>query len=114
MPITIYFCGKECTMKNLFFVALLCASAAAIAVGPTSVATAAGTPPATATGNGGQGGEGDHEQRFEEHKAELERHIAEHIATIKQRLTEAEQKQSCIQAASNREALEGCMRDRGE
>jgi Spy/CpxP family protein refolding chaperone len=114
MPITIYFCRKECTMKTVLFIALLCASAAVIAVGPTTAATAAGTPPVTATGNGGQGGEGDHEQRFEEHKAELERHIAEHIAKIKEHLTGAEQKQSCIQAASNREALEVCMRERGE
>jgi hypothetical protein len=53
-------------------------------------------------------------QRFEEHKAELERHVAEHIAKLKQHLAEAEQKQSCIQAASNRDALKACVGERGE
>jgi hypothetical protein len=53
---------------------------------------------------GGQAGDG---QQFQQRKAEILKHISDRLAEIQQR-------QSCVEAANNHEALRACMPHRGE
>jgi len=56
---------------------------------------------------GGPGGGHEDGKRFEEHKAEILRHINEHLA-------EVEQRKHCVEAANNHEALRACAPQHGE
>ncbi|MGA7953530.1 MAG: hypothetical protein WCA07_08410 [Gloeobacterales cyanobacterium] len=65
--------------------------------------------------NGGSGGMMNHNgyqqegngSQFQEHKAEILKRISE-------RLAEVQKRQSCVQAANDRQALVACMPQRGE
>ena len=48
----------------------------------------------------------EREQRFEEHKAEMLRHIDEHLAEVQHRKV-------CVEAARDHDALRACMPERG-
>lgn len=67
----------------------------------TSLGAAAQTTPGTGAPPPPQGG-GQGAQHFEAAKARHLEHIAKHIAELQQR-------QACIQAAQNHEALRACM-----
>jgi hypothetical protein len=58
-----------------------------------------GSPQGVGTPGGGQMGDGQH---FQERKAEILKHISEH-------LTEIQQRQSCVESANDRQALMACM-----
>ncbi len=92
-------------MKNMFILALLMASTAAYAqTAPGSVATPPGQAGAQNAGGQGQGQPGE---RFEDHKAKI-------LAHIQERMTKLQGIQSCVQAATTREALHACMPERAE
>jgi hypothetical protein len=73
-------------------------AAIALALIIPSIAWCQGAP------GGGQAGDG---QQFQERKAEILKRISDRLAEIQQR-------QSCVQAANNPEALRACMPHRGE
>jgi len=79
-------------VKKFLFIALLFASTAAMAEG------------ASAGDHPGKKGEmaAKPEMSFEEHKAKVLQRITTHIA-------KAQERQACVQAASDREALRACM-----
>jgi hypothetical protein len=81
-------------MKNLFIIAMLLASTVAYA--DNSVATPA-TPPGQAAGGAGGQGQGE---RFEERKAKV--------------LAKIQERQACVQAATNHEAMKACFPHEGE
>jgi len=58
-------------------------------------------------GYGSMGQKSGSEEHFQEHKAEILRHMSEHLSEIQQRM-------KCVQAATNHEALRTCLPERGE
>lgn len=84
-------------MKKLLFIALLFVSAPAMAEGNSSAAQPANK------------GEKAAKQKmsFEEHKAKALQRISTHIA-------KAQERQACVQAASNPESLKACFPNMGK
>ena len=66
--------------------------------------------PPGGNGNGpapqGQGGQNEDPQHFQQHKAEILQRMNEHLADVQKRI-------SCVQAATDQQALRACMPQRG-
>jgi hypothetical protein len=85
--------------------ALLLASSGLVSA-QTVPPTVGGTPPVSGQAGGQQGGQHRAEE-FQKHKTEILERISKHLAEVQQR-------QTCVQAASDFQALKACMPERGE
>jgi hypothetical protein len=97
-------------MKNyvVVSVALMLMALPALSMAQTAAppSSPSGLPATSMAPGGASGAQGQPNGRFEEHKAEVLKRINEHIS-------EATNRKSCVEAATDHEQLKACMPEKG-